>query len=276
MNTTPALDNKQVGNGLLALLDTLDPAQANLGAEDVHRMRVAIKQTRAWLKLCRGMTGKTTAYHQLVADLRVLSAGLAGQRDRDVALQTLAKLARKYPGKKAQHLIEVLSQQLAQCRPATHEALSLNTRIEQIRQALLPFTQQAIPRATQLAVVKRSYAKMCKNGVRALASQACPDLHAWRKQVKTLGYQLAMLPLTDASVEKSIARLTKLGKKLGEVHDLCFLPVMIEDALAQSTLELELTPLLKRIVRERKTLLTSVRKLHQHVCEAMPELVAQE
>ena len=272
MITTLRLDPNSVGKGLLALLDTLDPVHADLGAEDVHRLRVAIKQTRAWLKLCRGMSGKTTAYHQLVENLRVLSAGLAGQRDRDVALQTLAKLARRYPGKKAEHLIDALRPLIAQQQPVLHDLLPLGATIEQIRQGLLPFTQLVIPRATLTAVVNRVYAKMCKTGDRALMSQTCADLHVWRKQVKTLGYQLAMLPFAEASVKKSIAHLTKLGSKLGGIHDLCFLAVMVEDVLAASNLELELTPLLKRIARERERLSVSVCKLHLHVCKPIPVL----
>jgi CHAD domain-containing protein len=274
MITSPTANASRAGIGLLALLDTLEPAHANLDAEDVHRIRVAIKQTRAWLKLCRGMTGKTAAYHQLVENLRVLSAGLAGQRDRDVALQTLAKLARKYPGKKAQHLIEVLSQQLVMHQPPLPPAL--DEIVAQIRQGLLPFTQQAIPRATQIAVVNRSYTKMCQSGEAALASEACADLHAWRKQVKTLGYQLAMLDLAEPQLKKTIARLSKLGSKLGNIHDLCFLTTMIGETVAQAQLNLDLTPVLKRINKERKTLLETVGKHFQHVCKPLPHLSARD
>ena len=128
----------------------------------------------------------------------------------------------------------------------------------------------------QAEVVRRTHAKMCKTGDHALVSETCPDLHAWRKQVKTLGYQLAMVPGAEASVKKSITHLTKLGSKLGNIHDLCFLAVIVEDVLAASNLNLELTPLLKRIARERKTLIVSVRKLHQHVCKPIPVLAVQD
>lgn len=272
MTTIPTIDGKHAGIELLALLSTPESAPATLEAEDIHRIRVAIKQTRAWLKLVCGVSGKTIVYRQLQDNLRELSNSLSGQRDRDVALHTLAKLARKYPGKKAQQLIDVLSQQLAQRRLVSYEMSALRLITEQIRHELLPLTQQVVPRETLTAVVRRSYTKMCKTGETALASQSCADLHAWRKRVKTLGYQLAMVPISAPHWKKTIQRLTKLGSKLGNVHDLCFLQVMIGEILAQTKIDLDLAPLLKRIERERNTLIESVSKLHQHVCESPPQL----
>jgi CHAD domain-containing protein len=263
---------KRAGSNLLALLDSIDLAHAALASEDVHRIRVAIKQTRAWLKLCRAVTGKTAAYQQVLADLRELSTALAGQRDRDVAVLTLAKLARKYPGKKVQHLVDVLSRQLAQSQPLTPETAPPAAVVDQIRHGLLPFTQQLLPATLQTEVVRRTYAKMCRAGAAALESAACADLHAWRKLVKTLGYQLGMVELREAGMSKLLARLTRLGSKLGAIHDLCFLQVMIEETIAQARLELELAPLLKRIAKERNVLIAAVHKLHRQVCHSLPQL----
>jgi len=81
-----------------------------------------------------------------------------------------------------------------------------------------------------------------------------------------------MTSLSAPHVKKTIQRMTKLGSKLGDVHDLCFLQVMIEEMLAQTNTDLELAPLLKRITRERNTLIESVSKLHQHVCKSSPQL----
>ena len=187
-------------------------------------------------------------------------------------LKLLAKLARKYPGKKAQQLVDVLSQQLGQRQIASYEMSKLRATAEQIRRDLLPFTQQAVPHETLTAVARRTYVKMCKTGETALASHSCADLHVWRKRVKTLGYQLAMVPISAPHLKKTIQRMSKLGSKLGDVHDLCFLQVMIEEMLAQTNMDLDLAPLLKRIDKERKTLIESVSTLLQHVCKSPPQL----
>jgi CHAD domain-containing protein len=277
MMSTPATPAKDSAvQGLLNLLTSLEPARMSLTAEDVHRLRVAIKQARAWLKLCRAVTGTSTAYHLLVENLRALSAGLAGQRDREVVLQTLAGLARKYPGKKAQQLIEELRRQLAHHQAPTGTAASLAMVVTQTRQGLQEFTQQPIPPAIQLAVIKRTFAKMCKSGARALDSQSCPQLHAWRKQVKTLGYQLAMLSVATAPLKKSIARLNKLGSKLGDIHDLCMLTAMVEEMQEQRQAELNLTPLCNRVSREHTALMASVRKRYHQLCAPLPVLTPDQ
>jgi CHAD domain-containing protein len=251
---------------LLGLFDELTASRVGLSAEDIHRVRVAIKQTRAWLKLCRALTGKTAGYQQVVKNLGSLSHALSGQRDQYVACQTLRRLGRKYPGKKTQQLIEALSQQWVSMQTPVPDAASLQAVIEQIRRELLPFTRLPLPRATQVSVLRRAYPKMCQAGHAALASETCVELHAWRKRVKTLGYQVAMLESPLPRAKKLLKLLNKLGSRLGEIHDLCFLQEMVEDADAQGRLALEPAPLLKRIHRERRRLTGSARKQHARVC----------
>lgn len=265
MTLTHVNNGETAASRLLTELDALEPMPACLDADRVHRIRVAIKQTRAWLKLLRGATGKTPDHQRVHEDLRDLSVSLSAQRDHDVALLTLAKLASKYPGKKASRLIDALQQELAQHPPALPDVHALNSVKQEIRQALLPFMQQVVDAATQREVVSRTYAKMCKASKVALTSETCADLHAWRKLVKALGYQLAMIPFARPRHKKQIRHLTKLGSKLGDVHDLCFLQIMTEDT--QLTRKFDMTPLLKRIELEFKAQLGAVRKHAQYVCD---------
>jgi len=257
---------EHAANRLLGLLDVLAANRSGLSAEEIHRVRVAIKQTRAWLKLCRAHTGKTADYQQVVKSLGSLSHALSGQRDQYVACQTLRRLGRKYPGKKAQQLIDALSQQWVSMQTPVPDAASLQPVIEQIRRGLLPFTLLLLPCDTPVRVLRRAYPKMCQAGQAALASEACGELHAWRKRVKTLGYQVAMVESSLPHAKKLIKLLNKLGNRLGEIHDLCFLQEMVEEAGAQGRLALEPAPLLKRIHRECRRLIASARKQHARVC----------
>lgn len=251
---------------LLCLLDDLGAGDVGMSAEHIHRVRVAIKQTRAWLKLCRALTGKTAGYQKLVKNLACLSHALSGQRDQYVACQTLQRLGHKYPGKKTQQLIDALTQQWDTQQVSGPDAASLQVLIEQIRHNLLPFIRLPLPRDTQVSVFRRTYPKMCQAGQAALASGACVELHAWRKRVKTLGYQVAMLESPPSHVKKLVKLLNKLGSCLGEIHDLCFLQEMVEDAAAQGQLTLEPAPLLKRIYRERRRSISAAHKQHARVC----------
>lgn len=253
---------------LLAEFDSLPSLQAELSTEAIHRIRIAIKQTRAWLKMYRGVSGDTPAYPQLVADLRRLSHAFSGLRDRDVALQTLAKLARKYPGKKARHLIEVLSQQIAQGQIPVPDTASLDLLIGGIRQQLATLTAREPSRETQIAVIDRAWTKMCKAGDTALSSAACSELHAWRKRVKSLAYQTAMVDASLIRRKKTQTRLNKLGRHLGEIHDLCFLQTMVEEIATTMAPPPELAPLHKRITRERHRRIVLCRKYYRWICPA--------
>ena len=274
MTSTTETEQANAGQELLGLLDMIEATRPALNADEVHNIRVAIKRTRAWLKLCRGLTGKTDAYQNTVENLRSLSDSLAGQRDRDVALETLAKLARKYPGKKARQLIDRFTQAFAQVQPLAQAEPALSVTIDAVRQGLTPFTRMVIPAAVEVDVVTRAWTKMCKLGAAALRTEVCADLHAWRRQVKTLTYQLAMTGVGKPEMKKLMTRLTRLGSKLGQMHDLCFLQIMIEDAVAQQPHATDLDPLYKRISKERKALLSGIRKHYQHVCKPPPSLMS--
>ena len=181
-------------------------------------------------------------------------------------MQTLTKLARKYPGKKMQQLVEALQPALASLPPVAQEAAARQVIIDRIQKDLALFTQLTIPPSTQADVVNHTYAKMCKLGNAALVSEACTELHAWRKLVKTLGYQLAMVDMKTPDKARLLSRMTRLGSKLGDIHDLCFLQEMIEGSALLLCQELDMGPLFKRLARERAALLKTIRKRYCHVC----------
>lgn len=259
-------DTRDAVTELLVVLEGLKPNPADLIESEVHRIRLAIKRARAWLKLCRAATGRTASYQQSVASLRALSQALSGQRDRDVALLTLDSLIRKSPGKKAQRCVNVLIQWIAsRPLPAPVED-QLDKLIGRLAQQLKPFLRLEIPDETQLGLIKHAYARMCKAGDVALQSKACEDLHAWRKRVKTLGYQLEMIDCHVANRKKTHLRLGKLGQRLGEVHDLCVLQDIVVGAMQQIHDAPDPTPVLKRIDRERRRLVESAQKHHARIC----------
>lgn len=258
-------------NGLfteqLAVLNILDTLDGALTPEDIHRIRVAIKQLRARLKLLREITGNTPEYEHVSADLKLLSNNLSAQRDRDVALSTLRKIAHKYPGKKTALLVSVLAEQVAiRQQSQTYDPLALGALLQQIRQNLLPYSQVTISHEQVNEIVGHSYGKMCNAGEEALTSETCEDLHTWRKRVKTLGYQLGLLEPPIRQMKNLQRQLAKLGARLGSVHDLCFLTEMLTEIVAEEELDLGLDPLFKRFTRERQELLGKVRKYYQRVC----------
>lgn len=259
---------------LLALYEELAAKPAGLSGEEIHRIRVGVKQTRAWLRFCRAVCGDTPAYRQLLEALRQLSHALSGQRDRDVAQQTLTRLVHKYPGHKSRQLLDTISQDISRVHAPAPDTVTLKRLSEQICLVLPNFIRLTIPHEAKIAVIERAWAKMCKQGENALKSKTCADLHAWRKRVKSLTYQLTMTVFTpQPSLQQTHARLNKLGKRLGELHDLCFVQSMVEDIAAAKRPPLDPAPLLKRIRREHKRLIVVSRKHYRHVCPPLSQRV---
>lgn len=251
---------------LLTLFETQPAGPSDLSTRDIHDIRVAIKQTRAWLKLCRAACGDTQAYQQLMDDLRELGQALSAQRDRDVMLQTLAKLADKYPGKKAGRLIQTLREQIVRQDVPRADSATFNSLVTRIRRQLPGFTELVLSRQTRITVIQRGFIKMCKTGKRALGSGECTDLHAWRKRVKRLLYQLEIAEDSLPGQDRAQARLRKLGSRLGEVHDLCVLQTIVEEMAVMTQPPLDGAPLCKRIQRERHSLIKSCRKHYRGLC----------
>lgn len=263
MSPSAYLTGHHVISELLALLEETDLAQAMSQADELHRIRVAIKKVRAWLRLYRDVSGDSSDYRQLVVNLREISRTLASQRDREVACQTLAKLARKYPGKKTRYLVEEVSLSLQE---QSSTASAAPDQIDELRQELLPTLQWTIPAESGRAAIIQTYTKMCQCGKVALKAKQCEALHAWRKQVKTLGYQLTIADCHHGRQAKLYEKITKLGNKLGKVHDLCFLREMLLSQVATGSAIGDMNPLYKRIEREKGSQLRVIRKHYAYIC----------
>jgi len=115
-------------------------------------------------------------------------------------------------------------------------------------------------------MIADTHKKMCTRGRSALKSAGCEELHAWRRRVKTLGYQMAIADMHQGEQAKLFSQMTRLGTKLGRIHDLCFLQTMIESLATGENSDDNMKPLFKRIQRERDSLLKVIRKHYRSVC----------
>ena len=108
--------------------------------------------------------------------------------------------------------------------------------------------------------------KIYKRGQRRLATTINdPDpenLHAWRKRVKDLWYQLRILqPLNRAVLTEMAHDADVLGELLGGEHDLAFLWTRLEKESGDETLRDELAQLEKQIRKRGKRLRTNALEL---------------
>ncbi|GGC10846.1 hypothetical protein GCM10011352_41680 [Marinobacterium zhoushanense] len=188
--------------------------------EAIHRLRVAMKQMRALLRLLKPhLSGKQ--YARLNEDCRTLSNDLASNRDSDVVLETLELLAADSKGAPAYlHLYEALKLEGDDaCLPGDKQTPGWR-KIEQVLDrvdwqfAQLPL--KGVHKRDLHKGVERGFRKGRKLWRRAQKRSDSETLHDWRKVVKSTLYQKQLLRRSDSSGNL----LRSLGRRLGELHDL--------------------------------------------------------
>lgn len=189
-----------------------DPAP---GPDEIHAIRLACKRLRAWIRLIRH-AGNNRKWLAPDRELRAIARHFGGRRDAQVMADTLAKMRRRNDEPKQRRRLAMLQKALqAQTMPdytaTPHPHLSEGTHTALLR---LPASLQPA------AGLARSRTRTVRTRDKLAAGKASADaLHAWRKQVKYLGYQL---DLCSTSAERSPEQRScaRLGKLLGRIQDL--------------------------------------------------------
>jgi CHAD domain-containing protein len=225
----------------------------------VHEVRKHLKKVRAAMRLAIGTVGKNchgkedgcvSKIGKLVSDLR----------DAQVRLQTFTKLRDKAAKNSKKQLF-----------PRTEELLLLER--ESFSAAFAGWQRQAIPQLKRSRArlkewpldglnwkqICNAVCKIYRRGQRALV-KAIDDpepenLHAWRKRVKDIWYQLRILqPLNRTVLEQMAHDAEILGELLGTEHDLDFLLARLEKECGDEAFASELKQLQKAIGKRCKRL----------------------
>ncbi len=203
-----------------ALITLLD-GRSSLSADQVHEVRVAVKRLRAIWRVAVGVADKKTARHQDKA-LRLAARSLAGARDLQVmgeTLDTLRKDARDYEG-------EAIDAVRAMALDVAVDAVAppMPEGLESVFRADLYLWRNLEAEADNDELIKkgfgRLYAQGRQQGLEAVVENQPALWHDFRKRVKYQLYQLEPLEDLLEDSEISLKEFRKLGKLLGELHDL--------------------------------------------------------
>lgn len=189
-------------------------------SEAIHQARKAVKRLRALLRLNRSALG--AAYKDEDTALRDLNRGLSAARDATAVLEALERL--RAPDGGPDPALDSLRARLTV--PHTEDEAPLGAALE----ALNALTEQA--RSWPLgerwgdlrAGLRLTFARGRRLFQRARRDRATEDLHAWRKEVKHLSFQLRVLSgAWPVVMEGWASELGVLADLLGEDHDLAVL-----------------------------------------------------
>lgn len=207
-------------------LDQLSDRSAENPVRAVHEARKSIKKERALLRLARGGLPAQVRRTQL-AQLRDAAQRLAGVRDADVALETLAALHERYATPEVEAAFRNAGDALERARDAQRAADSADENGVTVVEALdglraaateLPLTADG----WQLIApgLRRAYGDG-RAALRAARREPTTDvLHDWRKRVKDLWYDSRLLhDLWPPVMAAYVAQLEELSELLGADHD---------------------------------------------------------
>lgn len=226
---------EQLGRAVAALEDD--------GAlhDGVHDARKRIKKVRGLLRLVRPVF---KGFARENAGLRDAARTLSGLRDHAAMIETLDRLAARYPERIDGRRMVPLRRALEARRDEAAGANDLADRIAAFRDVLREATARTEDwrlKAEGWEALGAGLAQVYGQGRAAMAvahkTARGEDFHAFRKRVKDHGYHARLLaPVWPVLMEPYAALVDDLGEVLGEQHDLvAFAPVVAGSVLAPET-----------------------------------------
>ncbi len=229
---THRVSQEQLGKAVRRLRDDL----AGDAVEAVHDARKAVKKQRSLLRLVRSTVPRGARRRENRA-LRAAARGLSGARDAEVLVETLDALAERYAGQIPAPAFAAVRKPLARARgearaqladPRLPETAAAELEAVERRIAALPVQDAGF--AALMPGLSRTYRRGRRAFKAARSRPAAEDLHAWRKRVKDLWYELRLLSDPGGEIVAGHARdAHALADLLGDDHDLAVLREAIAD-----------------------------------------------
>jgi CHAD domain-containing protein len=262
-----AVTDKEIFSEDLAIAETLGRISRAADDEEIHQARVLIKRLRARLQLLIDLKVPGENIDAILVNLRQFSKGLSGKRDLDVMFQKLGAIELKYRSKKINRIInELRGYYRVTVKQDKMPVEPFNVLSMSITRGIISLHNIVIPPADIHEYVNAKLSSACDKGKKALKTEKCKKLHAWRKQIKTIFYQMEIITPTTAEQQQQLKWLDKLGKRLGSVHDYCFIEHKIHSYVTNEDVALNPQALLKVMKKEKRNQLKKCRNLHKKLC----------
>lgn len=243
--------------------------------EIVHTARRHIKKIRALLRLVR--PALRDRYDSVNLRLRAVSRVLAPVADGQAIVETLARLAQRYPGKLPANTLAAIHDRLLRREAAADEEAALNNVLETAA-ALLRAERDTVSRWTLHETGFRAIApgleRSARDGREAMARALCrfssARYHTWRQRVKDQWLQVRLLQSRcgDDALALHERHLEELDGCLGEYHNCAILRDVLT---SDSSLARQDAALCLRLVRRyERDLRTKARALGEQVHAETP------
>ncbi|WP_443750344.1 CHAD domain-containing protein [Asticcacaulis solisilvae] len=200
---------------------------------EVHDLRVSGKRIRAWLRILRDAMGEE-AFARENAMVRDLGRLFSGRRDSHVLIRTLEALEKDGTAHFAPADTASLRAALQAEAASIETAMPMPDALSHVRDALFPARRRleglTLSHAHPRTAFRRIWKKASAAHAEALKTRDTEALHEWRKQAKSLRYQLeALKDIWPKRVSRWNRQLKMQGDLLGQDHDLSVLADKVTD-----------------------------------------------
>ena len=225
----------------------------------VHESRKTVKNLRAVAALLKGAGANLPREDR--KRLKLAAKALSKVRDSAAMVDTFDRLRRRYPTQLPEHTYGILRRGLIAARDRTERRAQRSGvvaeaahRLEKTRKSVRTWKSPSITRSRMIAIVAASYRRSRQAMNRARATGQSATLHHWRKELKTLWYQLHLVSALIAGVAPLLADLHRLETELGDDHNLVVLGATLRGCRDLRSMESEIRQVDRLAARMRQPL----------------------
>jgi CHAD domain-containing protein len=239
--------------------EALQQRDARTIGTSVHEARRSLKKARAVITTLREAGADVPRKDR--RRLRKASRELSGLRDSAAIVDTFHRLRKRYPKRLAEHTYGILRRALLEAREQgegsarrdgilDHVANQLNKTRANAKRWKAP----ALDVPALIDVVAVSYRRSRRAMKHARQTHLPAALHGWRKELKTLWYQLRLVKPLTPGVTPLVADVKRLETELGEDRNLIVLAATLRACSELKAMSAEVRQIDTLAVRMRQGL----------------------
>jgi len=225
----------------------------------VHESRKSVKKVRAVTAFLTQAGAKLPRRDR--KRLKSAARALSRLRDSTAIIDTFDRVRRRYPKQLPEHTYGMLRRGLVAARDRSEARAQRDgvvgdvaARLEKTRKSARTWTSPSIKRSDVIAIVAASYRRSRNAMKRARATGRSATVHRWRKELKTLWYQLRLARPLTTGVAPLIADLKRLETELGDDHNLVVLAATLRGCRDLRSMRAEIRQINRLAARMRQPL----------------------
>ena len=260
--------------------DALTKSEGSQFRSAVHESRKSVKKVRAVAAFLTRAGAKLPRRDR--KRLKSAARALSSVRDSTAIIETFDRVRRRYPKQLPEHTYGILRRGLVAARDRSEARAQRDgvvadaaERLEKTRESARKWPSPSIKRSAMIEIVAASYRRSRNAMRRARATGQSATLHRWRKELKTLWYQLRLAKPLTTGVAPLISELKRLETELGDDHNLVILAATLRGCHDLRTMRADIRQIDRLATRMRQSLRRRAFALGRRLHGRKPEAFAR-